>query len=82
MPVWSSFATFKRTLYERKDDPEPSLDEFQPDPDRPKKIIEDIVSAINKGTPVMVDGNEGRKSVAIIDAIYKSSKTGKVVSLG
>jgi hypothetical protein len=28
-----------------------------------------------------VDGNEGRKSVAILNAIYESSRTGKVVEL-
>jgi len=68
-------------LYKRKDDPEPSLDEFKLDPNRPKNIIEDMVSAIKKGTPVMVDGNEGRKSVAIINAIYESSKTGREIEL-
>jgi len=71
----------KVSLYKRKDNLEPSLDEFQLDPNRPRNIIEDMVSAIKKGTPVMVDGNEGRKSVAILNAIYESSKTGKVVEL-
>jgi len=69
------------TLYKRKDDPEPSLDEFQLDPDRPKNIIEDMVSAVKGGSHVMVDGVEGRKTVAIINAIYESSKTGKIVEL-
>jgi len=68
-------------LYKLKDNPEASLDEFKLDPNRPKNIIEDMVSAIKKGTPVMVDGNEGRKSVAILNAIYESSRTGKVVEL-
>ncbi|RLI06042.1 hypothetical protein DRO22_01975, partial [Candidatus Bathyarchaeota archaeon] len=58
-----------------------SLDEFKLDPDRPRNIIEDMVSAIKKGSKVMVDGVEGRKSVAIINAIYESSKTGKVIEL-
>jgi len=70
----------KVLLYKCKDDPE-SLDEFQLDPNRPKNIIEDIVSAIKIGTPVTVNGNEGRKSVAIFNAIYKSSKTGKIIKL-
>ena len=68
-------------LYKLKDNPEPSLDEFKLDPDRPRNIIEDMVSAIKKGSKVMVDGVEGRKSVAIINAIYESSKTGKVIEL-
>jgi len=72
----------KVLLYKRKDNPEPSLDEFQLDPNRPKNIIEDMVSAIKRGTPVMVDGNEGRKAVAVFNAIYESSKTGKTVKLG
>jgi len=68
-------------LYKRKDDPEPSLDEFKLDPNRPKNIIEDMVSAIKRDSHVMVDGIEGRKTVAIINAIYESSKTGKTVEL-
>jgi len=38
----------KVLLYKRKDDPEPPLDEFQLDPNRPKNIIEDMVSAIKR----------------------------------
>jgi len=71
----------KVTLYRLKDDLEPSLDEFQLDPNRPKNIIEDMVSAVKKGSHVMVDGVEGRKTVVIINAIYESSKTGKIVEL-
>jgi len=48
-------------LYELKNNTEPSLDEFQLDPNRPENIIEDMVSAVKKGTPVMVDGKEGQK---------------------
>ncbi|HIE18986.1 TPA: Gfo/Idh/MocA family oxidoreductase, partial [Candidatus Bathyarchaeota archaeon] len=68
-------------LYERKDNSEPSLDEFQLDPGKPRNIIEDMVSAVKRGSHVMVDGVEGRKTVAIINAIYESSKTGKIVEL-
>jgi len=68
-------------LYKRKDDPEASLDEFQLSPDRPRNIIEDIVSAIKKGSRVMVNGVEGRKTVVLINAIYESSRTGKVIEL-
>jgi len=69
------------TLYKLKDDPEPFLDEFQLDQERPRNIIEDIVSSIEKGSPVAVDGIEGRKSVAILTGIYESSETGKTVEL-
>ena len=44
-------------------------------------IIEDMILAINKGIPPSVDGREGRKSVELIEAIYKSSETGKVIPL-
>jgi predicted dehydrogenase len=70
------------TLYKLKDNPEASLDEHKLDPNHPKNIFEDMVSAMNKGTPIMVDGKEGRKSVAIINAMYECTKTGKIVILG
>ena len=44
-------------------------------------IIEDMLLAINKGITPNVDGYEGRRSVELIEAIYKSSETGKVISL-
>jgi UDP-N-acetyl-2-amino-2-deoxyglucuronate dehydrogenase len=69
------------TLYKLKDNPEASLNEFNLNPNQPKNIFEDMVSAMNKGTPLMVDGKEGRKSVAIINAIYECTKTGKIVKL-
>ncbi|RLI00455.1 hypothetical protein DRO38_06435, partial [Candidatus Bathyarchaeota archaeon] len=46
----------KIILYELKDNPEPSLDEFKLNPERPRNIIEDMVSAVKKGSRVMVDG--------------------------
>ena len=47
------------------------VEAFTPYPDRPRNIIEDMVSAVTRGTPVAVDGHEGRKSVAIFNAIYE-----------
>ena len=41
----------------------------------------DMVSAVTKGTPVQCDGHEGRKSVAIFNAVYESSRTGQVIEL-
>ena len=76
-----SWKDAKVQLYKCKDDEDASLDEFQIHEDRPRNIIEDVVSAITKGTPVAVDGIEGRKSVEIFCAIYKSSRTGKSVVL-
>ena len=40
-----------------------------------------MILAVNKGIKPNVDGREGRKSVELIEAIYTSSDTGKVVAL-
>ncbi len=44
-------------------------------------IIEDMLLAINEGIPPNVDGREGRRSVELIEAIYRSSETGKLIPL-
>lgn len=66
-------------LYYCKDNPNASLDEFTLPEDRPKNIIEDIVSAITKGTPVTVNGEMGLEAVKVFNAIYESSQTRRVV---
>jgi UDP-N-acetyl-2-amino-2-deoxyglucuronate dehydrogenase len=43
--------------------------------------LADFVRAIQTNTSPLVDGREGRKSVALICAIYESMRTGKVVAL-
>lgn len=73
-----SWKDSKVVLYKLADNPNASLDDIKVEPG-PSNIIEDMVSAITKGTPVAVDGNEGRKSVAIFNAIYESSETGMPV---
>ena len=40
-----------------------------------------MLLAISKGIPPNVDGREGRKSVELVEAIYRSSKTGKLIPL-
>ena len=45
------------------------------------EIIRDFVKAINQDRPPAVDGHEGRRSVEIILAIYKSATTNKPVPL-
>ena len=69
------------TRYEVDGEPGASLDEFVPDPDRPKNIIEDVVSALTKGTELACDGHEGRVSTAIFCAIYESARTGEPVEV-
>ncbi|MUG88496.1 gfo/Idh/MocA family oxidoreductase [Paenibacillus timonensis] len=44
--------------------------------------IDDVLRAIETGSrQVLIDGNEGRKTIELIMAIYESSATGKPVSL-
>ncbi len=43
--------------------------------------LADFIDAIRKGRKPFVDGAEGRRSVALIEAIYLSANTGKVVRL-
>jgi len=71
----------KVTLWHSETDPESTLDAFEVDPNLPHNIIEDMISAITKGTNIAVDGYEGRKSVQIFNAIYESARTGKIVEL-
>jgi predicted dehydrogenase len=43
--------------------------------------LADFVKAIQTGTKPLVDGREGRKAVAIIEAIYQAAATGRTVAL-
>ena len=43
--------------------------------------LRDFVEAVKTGKAPMVDGEEGRKSVEIILAIYQAAKTGRAVKL-
>ena len=43
-------------------------------------IIEDVVCAVEEGGDVRVDGREGRRTVALLEKIYQSARTGKTVS--
>ena len=45
------------------------------------KQFQDFVDAIRKDRTPAIDGHEGRRSVEIILAIYKSAQTGKKISL-
>ena len=44
-------------------------------------LFEEAVSAINENRPSILDGQEGRRSVEVICAIYESAKTGQIVKL-
>jgi len=56
-------------------------EDFSAPADLPAGIIADMVSAVRKGTKPYVDGPEGRKTVAIIEAVYRSAAEGKPVTL-
>jgi predicted dehydrogenase len=46
-----------------------------------QRIIEDFVRAIATGARPACDGREGRRSVALVEAVYRSSRTRTVVTL-
>jgi UDP-N-acetyl-2-amino-2-deoxyglucuronate dehydrogenase len=56
-----------------------NLDDFPAPEDLPPHIIADMVQAITERKPVQCDGHEGRKSVALFQAIYESCEQGKAV---
>jgi predicted dehydrogenase len=43
--------------------------------------IDNMLSAIENGTELLIDGNSGRRTLELITAIYKSSSTGELVKL-
>ncbi len=45
------------------------------------RLYEDVISAIKNGTEPLVNGEEGKKAVELILAMYKSKKTGLPVKL-
>jgi predicted dehydrogenase len=46
-----------------------------------RRVFEDFVSALDTRRPPRVDGREGRRSVALIEAIYASSRNGQPVDV-
>lgn len=44
-------------------------------------LFEEVVASINENRPSILDGHEGRRSVEVIEAIYKSAKTGQIIKL-
>ncbi len=42
-----------------------------------QNVVEDVVSAVEKNTPLRVDGREGRRTVALLEAIYASAREGR-----
>jgi predicted dehydrogenase len=46
-----------------------------------RRQLQDFVDAIREGRPHALDGREGRKAVAFVDAIYRSAARGVPVAL-
>jgi predicted dehydrogenase len=46
-----------------------------------RELFKDFVKSIQSGLPSRIDGTEGRRSVELINAIYRSSKSGRSVAL-
>ena len=46
-----------------------------------QRIIEDMIDAIRKDREPLIPGPEGRKSVALIEAIYRAARTGTAVAV-
>jgi UDP-N-acetyl-2-amino-2-deoxyglucuronate dehydrogenase len=44
-------------------------------------LIEDFLRAIKTNSRPMCDGNEARRSVALIEAIYESARSGERTSV-
>ena len=47
----------------------------------PANAIEDFISAVREGRPPLVDGQEGKRSVDLLAAIYKSARKGAPVKM-
>lgn len=41
-----------------------------------RRVLEDFIEAVRRGRQPACDGVQGRRSVAVVEAIYRSSKTG------
>ncbi|MGW8182272.1 MAG: Gfo/Idh/MocA family protein, partial [bacterium] len=46
-----------------------------------REILRDFIEAIQLDRPPLCDGNEGRKSLELVEAIYRSAREGSPVSL-
>lgn len=43
-------------------------------------VVEDMVSALEQGTPLRVDGRQGRRTVALLETVYASARQGRAVA--
>jgi UDP-N-acetyl-2-amino-2-deoxyglucuronate dehydrogenase len=45
-----------------------------------RRVLENFLAAIRTGAPLACDAREGRRSVAVVEAIYESARTGQAVT--
>jgi len=57
-----------------------ALDSFDKE-DAYHEEVRSWIEAITKGTPMIFDGHDGMKAIEIVEAAYKSARTGKAVNL-
>ncbi len=46
-----------------------------------QNIVHDVVSAVEEGSPLRVNGREGRRTVALLEAIYTSAREGRPLNV-
>jgi predicted dehydrogenase len=46
-----------------------------------RRVLEDFVAAIRTGAAPLCDGRDGRRSVELVEAIYRSARSGAAVAL-
>ncbi len=66
--------------WETQDGGVEQLEALEPRADLPANIIEDMVAAVRDGAAPLVTGEEGRKSTALLEAVYESARTGEAVT--
>lgn len=49
------------------------------DPTFHYRQMEDFVAAVADGRPPLVDGREGRRTTAVMEALYESSRHGRMI---
>ena len=47
-----------------------------------RRVLEDFIAAIRTGATPLCDGRDGCRSVALVEAMYRSARTGAAVVLG
>ncbi|MEK7205012.1 MAG: Gfo/Idh/MocA family oxidoreductase, partial [candidate division NC10 bacterium] len=58
-----------------------ALGPSQATPEPHAEQIRDFVTAVREGRPPLVDGAEARKALVIVEALYRSARTGQWVEL-